>query len=221
METLSNIEINIKNIDKMNFRFLLKMSILVTFILALHSCGEDAVTGCMDPNADNFDPLATESGDCNYTGCTDPDAENFDANANVSGDCIYARDKFLGTYLGVFTCPGDLSGLSNDSIPFSIIEGLDAEIKSDIILELIVDGFPLAIAGTVEGDVLTLMQELTGVPVPTPFGEFPGDVSAVGMAMMSNGDQTLTATLDLDVILQTPAGNLPVADMCGIEGDKG
>jgi hypothetical protein len=84
----------------------------------------------------------------------------------------------------------------------------------------VVDGFPLAIAGTVDGNVMTLMQELTGVPVPTPLGEFPGDVTAVGMAMMSNGDQTLTATLDLDVVVQSPIGNIPVSDMCGIEGNK-
>jgi hypothetical protein len=181
----------------MNIRTLIKISILAAFICVFQSCGDDEIIGC-----------------------TDPEAENFDVNANVSGDCIYARDKFLGSYIGVFTCPGDLSGLSNDSIAFSIIEGLDANIKSDIILELVVDGFPLAIAGTVDGNVMTLMQELTGVPVPTPLGEFPGDVTAVGMAMMSNGDQTLTATLDLDVVVQSPIGNVPVSDMCGIEGNK-
>ncbi|MDA8693033.1 hypothetical protein N9L92_03150 [Saprospiraceae bacterium] len=182
----------------MNFKTLLKISILAAFIFTFQSCGDDDVVGCMDPAA-----------------------ENFDADANVSGDCTFARDKFLGSYLGVFTCPGDLSLLSNDSIQFSIIEGLDPDIKSDIILELIVDGFPLAIAGKVEGDVLTLMQELTGVPIPTPLGEFPGDVTAVGMAMVSNGNQTLTATLDLDVIIQSPiGGSLDVADMCGITGDR-
>jgi len=181
----------------MNIRTLFKISILAAFIFAFQSCGDDDITGC-----------------------TDPDAENFNADANVSGDCVYARDKFLGTYIGVFTCPGDLAGLSNDSISFSIIEGLDPDVTSDIILELIVDGFPLAIAGTVDGDVLILMQELNGVPVPTPLGEFPGDVTAVGMATVTDDDQSLTATLDLDVLVESPLGNLPVADMCGIIGSK-
>ena len=204
----------------MNIRTLLKISILAAFIFAIQSCGDDDVIGCTDPNADNFDPLATVSGDCNFTGCTDPNAENFNPNANISGDCVFARDKFLGSYLGVFTCPGDLSLLSNDSIPFSIIEGLDPDMPNDIILELIIDGFPLAIAGTVEGDVMTLMQELLGVPIPTPLGELTGDVNAVGMAMVGDSNQTLTATLDLTVMADIFGQPTTIADMCGITGDK-
>lgn len=181
----------------MNFKSIIQILLFSTIVVLLcGSCGDEV------------------------TGCTDPEGENYDVNATVSGDCVYARDKFLGTFLGVFTCPGSLEALSNDSIQFTIIEGLDSDIKSDIILELIVDGFPLAIAGTVEGNELILMQELTNVPIPILSGELPGDVTAVGVAMMTNGDQSLTATLNLDVIVEIYGMPLTIMDACGISGEK-
>jgi hypothetical protein len=52
------------------------------------SCDE-SVTGCMDPNASNFDPLANAPDTCQYTGCTDPAAANFNPYATIDdGTCI-------------------------------------------------------------------------------------------------------------------------------------
>jgi hypothetical protein len=53
------------------------------------------VVGCMDPNADNFDPLAEIPCDecCIISGCTDPSALNYNPNATVSNNsCIYPGD---------------------------------------------------------------------------------------------------------------------------------
>ncbi len=44
---------------------------------------QEAVAGCMDPLASNYNPDATLNCCCEYIGCTDPDASNFDPNANV------------------------------------------------------------------------------------------------------------------------------------------
>ncbi|MCP4798510.1 MAG: hypothetical protein GY893_01010, partial [bacterium] len=48
--------------------------------------------GCMDPNADNYDPSANyDDGSCEYWGCTDPNALNFDTGANTDdGSCEYS-----------------------------------------------------------------------------------------------------------------------------------
>ena len=53
---------------------------------------EYPVSGCMDPFASNFDPLATiDDGTCLYTGCTDILAANYCTGCNVTDNslCIY------------------------------------------------------------------------------------------------------------------------------------
>lgn len=47
--------------------------------------------GCTDEEATNYDPTANVDDDsCEYLGCTDPAADNFDPNANVDDEsCIY------------------------------------------------------------------------------------------------------------------------------------
>ena len=47
--------------------------------------------GCTDPDADNYNPLATINANCLYIGCPDINATNYDANANVTDPavCIY------------------------------------------------------------------------------------------------------------------------------------
>lgn len=45
-------------------------------------CDEDEVPGCTNPDADNFNPLATDDdGTCVLAGCTDPDAQNYNPDA--------------------------------------------------------------------------------------------------------------------------------------------
>ena len=50
-----------------------------------------SITGCTDPSAANYDPLANVSGECTYIyGCTDPIAENFDEEHTTDdGSCEY------------------------------------------------------------------------------------------------------------------------------------
>lgn len=65
-------------------------------------CDEDEVSGCTDFNADNYNALATDDGNCQYLGCTYLGAENFDAGANDDdGSC---------TFLLTSSCPTDING---------------------------------------------------------------------------------------------------------------
>ena len=53
---------------------------------------EAPVSGCTDPFASNYDPLATiDDGSCLYPGCLDPTATNYCASCNVNDSlsCIY------------------------------------------------------------------------------------------------------------------------------------
>jgi hypothetical protein len=84
-------------------------------------CDEDEVIGCTDFNADNYNALATDDGNCQYLGCTYLGAENFDAGANDDdGSC---------TFLLTSSCPTDING-----------DGLTA--ASDILVILSAYGLP-------------------------------------------------------------------------------
>jgi len=53
-------------------------------------CDELEIGGCQDPNADNYDPLATDAGTCIYYGCTNQSACNYDSSAtHDNGTCIF------------------------------------------------------------------------------------------------------------------------------------
>jgi len=54
-------------------------------------CDLDEITGCTEPNADNYNSLATDDGPCIYYGCIDSTAINYDATANTDDNsCIAA-----------------------------------------------------------------------------------------------------------------------------------
>jgi hypothetical protein len=68
------------------------------------TCGP--ISGCLDPNAVNYNPAAQISGEpCYYEGCTDPNALNFDAYANLDdGSCEYCTgDNMVQATLYVCT----------------------------------------------------------------------------------------------------------------------
>ena len=53
--------------------------------------------GCMNPEAENYDPTATESNDsCDIPGCIDVLAENYDPDATIGdGSCVYDKSKVV------------------------------------------------------------------------------------------------------------------------------
>ena len=50
-------------------------------------CDEEEIPGCTNPDASNYDPLATDDdGSCKIFGCTDPDAQNYNPIATDDDD---------------------------------------------------------------------------------------------------------------------------------------
>ena len=82
-----------------------------TYIEGPITLGESLFTnencsGCTDPNASNFNPLATiDDGSCVYgiTGCMDPLATNYDPNATIADNssCVYACSELEITNISV------------------------------------------------------------------------------------------------------------------------
>ena len=52
-------------------------------------CDELEVVGCQQPNADNYNPLATDPGSCIFLGCMDEEATNYDPTANTTDHSCY------------------------------------------------------------------------------------------------------------------------------------
>ena len=136
-------------------------------------------------------------GDDDVMGCTDPDAENYNAEATTDdGTCTYARDKFVGSYLGTFQCPGLLAIISSDSLVFTIAESLDPANKDEVIVTLTnVGGLTFDLTGTVSGNNLDINAELLGVPIQG----VTGDVTGTGTGSLNADGTELTADITLTV----------------------
>ena len=53
-------------------------------------CDEDEVLGCTDFNAVNYNPTATDAGECLFAGCTYMPMPNFNLGANLDdGSCAF------------------------------------------------------------------------------------------------------------------------------------
>ena len=148
-------------------------------------------------------------------GCMDPDAENYDPQATESGDCIYARDKFIAEYLGSFQCPGLLGFISSDSLSFTIQEGL-GDSKDEVIVSLIniAGGLTFDLPATADGDQLNIEAELLGIPVDG----FTGDVNGSGTATLSSNGEELTA--DITMTVSVPTLMLNTTETCTLVGNK-
>ena len=59
-------------------------------------CDEAEIIGCQESNADNYDPNATDAGDCIYYGCLDVTACNYDEIYTDDDDsCTYPAESYL------------------------------------------------------------------------------------------------------------------------------
>ena len=144
-------------------------------LVSFSSCEEDAVLGCTDTAADNFNAAATENdGSCTYTvlGCTDGAATNFNAAATVDdGSCTYAGDMYAGTYDASEDCGDGWAWeqvITADENQITLVNAFDWGV--DITLEVTGNSFSFTnlagsiIAGGTEYDVVytTLAGEISG-----------------------------------------------------------
>ena len=85
----------------------------LAFVFFLTSCGDD------NPE--------------DVSGCTDARAENYNANATTdNGSCVFPNEKFLGNYMGSFSCAGLFSVIDQDTVEFEITEAVNTEEKSKV-----------------------------------------------------------------------------------------
>ena len=86
-------------------------------------CDLNEITGCMDPEADNYQEYFTDPGNCWYLGCTNPTALNYDPEATQyqQNSCIFEEFELDWNYY--YTDPTSNATFAIDNN----ITGLDYE----------------------------------------------------------------------------------------------
>lgn len=185
----------------LSMKNILFLALALVLGLAISSCGGDN-RGCTDPTSANYDPEAEEDD----SSCTS-----------------YNRDKFYGSYLGTFLCTNALlkPSLDNDSLMFSVKEPVAPTDINHVILVLQIDGLPVELNGSINGNSLIIDDTVENLSVP----DFPidgvatiVDVTGLGNSTLSSDEQSMAGELKLTLVFADGSGQ--VEDTCGLTGNK-
>ena len=158
----------------LNLRYLLALVVAMTLI---SSCGkDDEVTGCTDSESENYNPDATKS----------------------DNSCVYARDQFIGNYMGSMTFKnlGDL--LDQDTLAFSITPGIAN--ANEVLVGVTIQSIPVFLNGVANGDSI-LVDDVYNLPdggvINSFFTGMPLDVYFSGGVGTMDDGATVEGKLDI------------------------
>ena len=191
----------------------------IVFLMGLSACGEDDVPGCTNSQASNYNSIATtDDGSCIISGCTDPMAENFDASANQAdaASCVYARDKFIGEYLGSLNCL--IIDQFNSDTTTVLLTAVDDDITK-ISITLTAEDFMLPLDAVVDGN--EIIMTATDFPVTVPILGIQTDVlvDIDGSATLNDAETELTGSFVAQVKIAETGADL-LNDSCTLTAIK-
>lgn len=221
---------------------------IICCALIIIGCGDDPVVGCMDPAAQNFDPLAEEdsgnctykrgctdenaanydpeavedSGDCQYPGCTDVDGDTYDAMFNQDdGSCTYFN-RFLGSYQGTFVCQGIFGDLLDEAS--SIISKRPGGANQDSIIVTVSNpatDITLILDGTITKDDVTLDTYIENFEYTLDLGELviEGPFEVFVTGVLDRmEDESLVGDININIV--KPGTGLGASDICNYVATK-
>jgi hypothetical protein len=139
-------------------------------IVSLVSCKDDAIRGCTDPEAENYDSGAEE---------------------NDASSCIFPRDKFVGEYTGGLNCAAVLGLLINGDADFSIDESSKGVKFVDITINTTQQ--VLRLEAEVFQDTMNINTFIPGLTV----AGIVYDLTATGKVGISEDEQTVNGVLSI------------------------
>lgn len=131
-------------------------------------------------------------------GCTDAESENYNPDANIDNNsCVYARDKFIGSFLGALDCQAPLPNSEGFTITFS--EGLNAKNTVEISFQNTAAPLPV-LAGTVEGDKVIIAETQTSIAIDPTNPDVKTDLIYSGEGVLDSSGTTLTGTISVFIV---------------------
>jgi len=201
-----------------NSKLLPLLAILILSVII--ACGEEDVPGCTNSLATNYNSSATvDDGSCIITGCTDDRAENFDPSANQAdaASCVFARDKFLGTYLGSLNCL--IIDQFNSDTTTVMLTAVDNDVTKISITLSSSEDFTLPLDATVDGD--DILMSTTDFPVTVDILGMPTDVlvDVDGSASINEARTELIGSFTAQVKIAATGADL-LNDSCTLAAVK-
>ncbi len=132
-------------------------------------------------------------------GCMDSTAENFNPDANVDdGNCVYARDKFIGTFMGTLACQAPLP--NDESFTITFAEGLSDNSEVEISFENTETPLPV-LTGTVDGNKITIAETETSIALDPSMPDVKTDLVYSGEAIIDDSGENLSGELRVEIVL--------------------
>lgn len=156
-------------------KYLSLLAFTLLFLITTPACKKE-VPGCMDSAAENYNADATED----------------------NGSCVYARDKFIGTFVGTLNCEAPLP--NDEGFTMTFAEGLNNGDEVEISFQNTQAPIPV-LTGKVNGNTIVIEPMETSIALDPNKPDEKTNLEFSGEAVLNDAGNTLAGTINVKVVL--------------------